>query len=121
MNKTLQWILTIAIGLVIISLAWPIASFSLFGTAEGTSIFSIDYAIAFLLMIIPLFVVGLLAVSTYRGVTKWVYAGYGLATIEMLVLAGLVFSSLPFTIFVIGILFVSATSVYGLVQLKKER
>lgn len=119
MNKTLQWILTIAIGLVIISLAWPIASFSLFGTAEGTSIFSIDYAVAFLLVILPLLVVALLAVATYRGVTQWVYIGYGLATVEMLVLAGLVFGSLPFTVFVIGILLVSGTSIYGLVQLRK--
>ena len=119
MNKTFQWILTIAIGLVIISLACPIASFSLFGTAEGTSIFSIDYAIAFLLIIIPLLVVVLLAVATYRGVMQWVYVGYGLATVEMLVLAGLIFSSLPFTVFVIGILLVSGTSIYGLVQLRK--
>lgn len=46
MNKTIQWIIW---GLALVAINIPtilIASFSLFGTPEGTSIFSVDYLIA---------------------------------------------------------------------------
>lgn len=46
MNKPVQWIIWV-VALVAINIPTIlIASFSLFGTAEGTSIFSVDYLIA---------------------------------------------------------------------------
>lgn len=46
MNKTVQWIIWV-LALVAINIPTILmASFSLFGTAEGTSIFSVDYLIA---------------------------------------------------------------------------
>ena len=120
MNKTIQWLLTIAITIVIITTAGLIASFSLFGTAEGTSFFSIDFLIAGLILIIPLLVVLLLIIAIRKENTPWVYRGFVLATLEMAVLAGLVYSSLPFTIFVIVVLAVAIFSIYGISQLLKR-
>ncbi|MGN1401997.1 MAG: hypothetical protein ACI4XL_10880 [Bacillus sp. (in: firmicutes)] len=51
MKKIVYWIIW-CLALVTINLgAFPIAMFSLFDTAEGTSIFSLDYAIAFAIIV----------------------------------------------------------------------
>lgn len=52
MKKAISWIIW---SLVFVSInigAFPIAAFSLFGTSEGTSIFSLDYLIAFSIIIL---------------------------------------------------------------------
>ncbi|GKV67417.1 MULTISPECIES: hypothetical protein [Sporosarcina] len=52
MNKTVQWIIWV-LALIAINLpAISFASFALFGTSEGTSLFSIDYLIAALIVML---------------------------------------------------------------------
>lgn len=52
MKKLMYWIIWILVFIVINIGAFPIAAFSLFGTAEGTSIFSLDYLIAFSIIVL---------------------------------------------------------------------
>ena len=53
MKKSMYWII-LGLVLVVVNLAAiPISSFSLFGADEGTSIFSIDYLMAFAILVIP--------------------------------------------------------------------
>lgn len=120
MNKVIHWLLTGAITVVIAMTSWLIASFSLFATPEGTSIFSLDFLVAGIIFIIPLLVVILLILALTRNAMTWVYRGYMLATLEMLVLVGLVYASLPFTLFVIGIVVVSIISIFGIRQVTKR-
>ena len=120
MNKVMHGLLIATITVVIIIPSWLIASFSLFATPEGTSIFSLDFLVAGIIFIIPLLVVILLILALTRNAMTWVYRGYALATLEMLVLVGLVYSSLPFTLFVIGIIVVSILSIFGIRQVTKH-
>lgn len=121
MNKTLQWLLTIAITIVIARTSGLIASFSLFGTPEGTSLFSIYFLIAGLIFVIPLLVVVLLILAIIKENTRWIYRGYLLATLEMAVLAGFVYASFPFTVFVVVVLGVAIFSGYGVLQVVKGK
>lgn len=52
MKKLVYWIIWSLVVITINIGAIPIAAFSLFGTAEGTSIFSVDYLIAFLIVVV---------------------------------------------------------------------
>ncbi|MBD7986234.1 hypothetical protein H9649_16815 [Sporosarcina sp. Sa2YVA2] len=52
MNKTIQWVSFVLAAVAINIPAFLLASFTLFGTSEGTSIFSIDYAVAALIVIL---------------------------------------------------------------------
>lgn len=52
MQKSMYWIIWSLVFIIINIGAFPIAIFSLFGTAEGTSIFSLDYLIAFFIIVL---------------------------------------------------------------------
>lgn len=52
MKKTMYGIIWSLVVIVINIGAFPIALFSLFGTSEGTSIFSLDYLIAFSIVVL---------------------------------------------------------------------
>ncbi|WP_042347643.1 hypothetical protein [Bacillus massiliigorillae] len=52
MNKLIYWIIWTLVVITINIGAFPIALFSLFATQEGTSIFSIDYLIAFSIILV---------------------------------------------------------------------
>lgn len=53
MKKSTYWIIWSLAFIVINIGAFPIAAFSLFGTLEGTSIFSLDYVIALSILLLP--------------------------------------------------------------------
>ncbi|MBD3107534.1 hypothetical protein IEO70_04075 [Bacillus sp. AGMB 02131] len=50
MKKSLYLFIWVLVAIVINMGAFPVAMFSLFGTPEGTSIFSLDYLIAFIIV-----------------------------------------------------------------------
>ena len=83
MKKTINWIIWSLVLIVINMGAFPIALFSLFGTAEGTSIFSLDYLIAFLIMLLANIVTIQLFVSIRKQKQKAFLIGLVLAIIEI--------------------------------------
>ena len=85
-NKKWYWALFVVTVLVINVFAFPIALFSLFGTAEGTSIFSLDYFIAAGILLLANAVNIQLFLSLRRGDERLVLAGFLLAALEVLTL-----------------------------------
>jgi hypothetical protein len=82
MKKTMYWIIW-GLALVVINLgAIPIALFSLFGTPEGTSIFSVDYLIAFSIFLLANIVSIQLFIAARRQDMKGFLFGLLLAIIE---------------------------------------
>ena len=72
MNKTVQWIIWV-LALVAINIPTiSIASFSLFGTAEGTSIFSIDYLIAAGILLLG----NIIIIQLFLAIRKGRYQGF---------------------------------------------
>lgn len=91
MKKSMYWMI-LGLVLVVINLgAFPISAFSLFGTAEGTSIFSIDYLIAFAILFVPNIVTISLFVSAKKENVKAFFIGVGLAIVEALVMMSIFF------------------------------
>ena len=66
MNKTVMIVLTILATVAVNVGAIPLAFFSLFGTAEGTSIFSIDYLIFTLILVLA----NLIVVQLFMAIKK---------------------------------------------------
>ena len=92
MKKFLYWLLS-GLALIVINLAAaPIALFSLFGTVSGTSIFSVDYLIAFTIMFIPNIVTISLFVSAKKQHANAFFTGLGIAVLEAIALVTLVFN-----------------------------
>lgn len=85
-NKKWYWALFVITLFVINVFAFPIALFSLFGTAEGTSIFSLDYFIAAGILLLANAVNIQLFLSLRRGDERLVLAGFLLAALEVLTL-----------------------------------
>ena len=85
-NKKWYWALFVITVFVINVFAFPIALFSLFGTAEGTSIFSLDYFIAAGILFLANAVNIQLFLSLLRGDERLVRAGFLLAALEVLTL-----------------------------------
>lgn len=85
-NKKWYWVLFVITVFVINVFAFPIALFSLFGTAEGTSIFSLDYFIAAGILLLANAVNIQLFLSLRRGDERLVRAGFLLAALEVLTL-----------------------------------
>lgn len=85
-NKKWYWALFVVTVLVVNVFAFPIALFSLFGTAEGTSIFSLDYFIAAGIVLLANAVNIQLFLSLRRGDERLVLAGFLLAALEVLTL-----------------------------------
>ena len=94
MKKSMYWSIW-GLVLVIINLSTiPIALFSLFGTAEGTSIFSIDYLIAFAILFIPNIVTISLFVSAKKENLTEFFIGVGLAIVEVIAMVSIFFDIL---------------------------
>ena len=92
MKKSFYWLLS-GLALIVINLATaPIALFSLFGTVSGTSIFSVDYLIAFAIMCIPNIVTISLFVSAKKQHANAFFTGLGLSVVEAIALVTLVFN-----------------------------
>ena len=85
-NKKWYWALFVVTVFVVNVFAFPIALFSLFGTAEGTSIFSLDYFIAAGILLLANAVNIQLFLSLRRGDERLVLAGFLLAALEVLTL-----------------------------------
>lgn len=85
-NKKWYWALFVVTVFVVNVFAFPIALFSLFGTAEGTSIFSLDYFIAAGILLLANAVNIQLFLSLRRGDERLVRAGFLLAALEVLTL-----------------------------------
>lgn len=67
MSKKIQWIIW---GLALVAINTPtvlISSFSLFGTAEGTSIFSIDYLVAAIILLLGNIIIIQLLIAIRKG------------------------------------------------------
>lgn len=70
MSKAVQWIIWVLAVVAINIPATLIAAFSLFGTAEGTSIFSLDYLLAFGILLLSNIVILQLAIVIGKGRRK---------------------------------------------------
>lgn len=106
MKKQMYWII-FGLVLVIINLGViPISVFSLFGTEEGTSIFSLDYLIAFTILFIPNIITISLLVSAKKQNLIEFFIGVGLAigqsVVLMCVLFGMV-ESIMLVVVMIGL------------------
>lgn len=82
MKKSMYWIIW-SLAVIVINIgAVPIALFSLFGTAEGTSIFSIDYLIAFSIIALANIISIQLFISARRQEQKGFLFGLVVAVME---------------------------------------
>ena len=106
MKKQMYWII-FGLVLVIINLGViPISVFSLFGTEEGTSIFSLDYLIAFTILFIPNIITISLLVSAKKQNVIEFFIGVGLAIGQSVVLICVLFGmveSLMLVVVMIGL------------------
>ena len=91
MEKSMNWIISSLVLVVINLAAIPISAFSLFGTAEGTSIFSIDYLIAFTILVVPNIVTISLFISAKKENVTEFFIGVGLAIAQVVILASIFF------------------------------
>lgn len=83
MNKSVSWIIW-ALAFFIINLgAFPIAAFSLFLTSEGTSIFSIDYMIALIILLSANIITVQIWLAIRMNNTKGFLAGVIVAILEI--------------------------------------
>lgn len=98
MKKSMNWMIWGLVLIVINMGAFPIALFSLFGTAEGTSIFSLDYLIAFLIVLLANIVTIQLFVSIRRQNQKTFLIGLILAIIEISAFVLFIYSGTNFTV-----------------------
>ena len=96
MNKTLQWLFLIILALALNVLVVPMAAFSLFGTQEGTSIFSLDYLIAFLVWFVPNIIVIQLIIATKKSLDRERFIGYLFIGVQMILLFTVYSFSVPF-------------------------
>ncbi|WP_026022087.1 hypothetical protein [Kurthia massiliensis] len=86
MKQVLSWILWVLVLVSVNVGAFPIAAFSLFGTSEGTSIFSIDYFVAFAIMLMANIVTIQLFLSLRKNDQKGVLLGGIFAIMEVVAL-----------------------------------
>ncbi len=85
-NRLIYWLLWGMALVVINTFTVPIAMFSLFGTAEGTSIFSIDYAIFFAIFIGANAVILQLLLSILRRDERLILTGLVIAVAQIIAL-----------------------------------
>lgn len=104
MNKLIYWIIW---SLVFISInigAFPIAAFSLFGTSEETSIFSLDYLLAFSIIVLA----NIISIQLLISLRKKDQKGF---------LLGLIFAILEVCSFILISTALAAISIVGAVVL----
>ncbi len=121
MKKSTYWIIW-GLVLVIINLcAFPLSAFSLFVTPEGTSIFSMDYLIAFAILFIPNIVMISLFVSAKKENLKEFLIGLGLAVIEVIAMIIIIlYTSASFASFVVCAVLIGPCAVGGIILLVKS-
>ena len=98
MKKAIYWMIW---GLTLAAInvgAFPIAVFSLFGTVEGTSIFSIDYLIAFSIILFANIIPFQLFISIRKQDQEGFLFGLILAIIEVCSFVLLINSTVAFSI-----------------------
>ena len=98
MNKLMSWIIWGLVLIVINMGAFPIALFSLFGTAEGTSIFSIDYLIAFSIMLLANIVTIQLFIAARRQDQKGFLFGLIFAIMEVCAFVLFIYTGAAFSL-----------------------
>ncbi len=112
-KKTVYWIIWSLVFIVINMGAYPIAAFSLFGTQEGTSIFSLDYLIAFSILALSNIITIQLFISLRKQDQKGFLYGLIIAIIEACALALFILYPSGFTISIA----LAAISIVGAVVL----
>ena len=104
MKKSMYWMI-LGLVLVVINLgAIPISVFSLFGTTEGTSIFSIDYLVAFSILFIPNIVTISLFVSAKKENVTAFFIGVVLAIVEVVVMMIIIFGMIDSIVLVAALM-----------------
>lgn len=83
MKKSIYWVIWSLVLVTINIGAIPIAAFSLFGTAEGTSIFSLDYLIAFSIILLANIISVQLFISLRKQNQKGFLFGLVIAVMEV--------------------------------------
>ena len=84
MKKSLYLFIWVLVVIVVNMGAFPIAMFSLFGTPEGTSIFSLDYLMAFIIVFLANIVSIQIFVAMRKNNKTGFLAGVAFAILESL-------------------------------------
>lgn len=113
MKKTTYGIIWGLVFIVINMGAFPIALFSLFGTSEGTSIFSLDYLIAFSIVLLANIITIQLFISFRKQNQKDFLFGLMIAIIEVCSFVFFINGNMDFSI----CLTLAAISVVGAILL----
>lgn len=103
MKKLIYWIIWSLVFIVINIEALLIANFSLFGTAEGTSIFSLDYLIAFGIIVLANIISIQLFISSRKQDQKSFLFGLVIAIIQVCAFV-ILFSKIGITLAAISII-----------------
>ncbi|WP_050616406.1 hypothetical protein [Bacillus testis] len=113
MKKSMYWMIWI-LALIVINIgAIPLALFSLFDTAEGTSIFSLDYLIAFSIIVLANLITIHLFISARKQDQKGFLSGLVIVIIEACSFVLFIYSMGAFSISAV----LAAISVVGAVIL----
>ena len=102
MNKTVMGLLAILATLAINIGTLPLAFFSLFGTAEGTSIFTMDYLIFALILILANIITLQLFIALIKNRKRLFSYGLILAILEIVLFVLLYNTDLGYSFFYIG-------------------
>lgn len=98
MKKSMYWVIWSLVFVVINIPAFLIANFSLFGTAEGTSIFSLDFLIAFAIIVLANIITIQLFISSLRQDQKGFLFGLVIAIVEVCSFVLLFIGNIDFSI-----------------------
>ncbi|MER2109187.1 MAG: hypothetical protein ABS949_19860 [Solibacillus sp.] len=83
-ESIIKGFVVVIIALAINACAVPLAAFSLFGTPEGTSLFSVDYLIAAVIQLAPNIIVLQLIIALRKNKQPLVIAGWLVAIAEVI-------------------------------------
>lgn len=120
MNRTIQYIILLLIFIVINLSAFQIASFSLFTTKEGTSIFSLDYLIAFGIMIVANFIIIQLFLAIRKSHQKGFILGLIIATLQAISLYTFIYTTMFDLGLILSIILILVALVLLFIELKKR-
>lgn len=120
MNKTIQYIILSLIFIVINLSAFQIASFSLFTTKEGTSIFSLDYLFAFGIMIVANFITIQLFLAIRKNQQKGFILGLIIAALQAIGFYILIYNTMINFGLILCIISILAALVLLFIELKKR-
>lgn len=120
MNKPIQYIIWSLIFTVVNLSAIQIASFSLFTTKEGTSIFSLDYLIAFAILLVANFTTIQLFLAIRKSHQKELIIGLIIAALQAIGLYILIYTTMFNFGLILSVISISAALVLLIVELKKR-